>query len=78
MRRVNIQVRDEIDPAVAVGRVAKVMADGRVSSDGKYYCWASTFSDGTVVFTRGPGKQFAHSDSFVVCNEKTQDAPCER
>ena len=70
MRRINIQIRDGIDPAVAVQRVADVMRGGRVSSNNKYYCWVSRFTDDTVVYTRGPrDKVFMTSDSFVVYKE---------
>ena len=69
MRRINIQIRDGIDPAQAVQRVADVMRGGRVSDNNRYYCWVSTFSDGTVVYVRGPSKAIATSDSFVVYKE---------
>jgi hypothetical protein len=69
-RRINIQVRDNIDPAVAAQRVATVIAGGRISGNGEYYCWVTTFTDGTVVYTRGPGKQFASSDSFIVYKQQ--------
>ena len=68
--RINIQVRGNIDPAVAAQRVATAMAGGRVSGDGKYYCWVTTFTDGTVVYVRGPrDKRAADSDSFIVYKE---------
>jgi hypothetical protein len=68
-RRVNVQVRDGIDPAVAVARVATVMSSGRVSGDDKYYCWVTTFTDGTIVVTRGPNKR-ENTDSFIVYKER--------
>ena len=69
-RRVNIQIRDGIDPAQAVQRVADVMRGGRISGDEKYYCWVSTFTDGTVVYVRGPrDKVSLTSDSFIVYKE---------
>ena len=67
-RRINIQIRDGIDPYSAVERVMNAMHNGRISGDGKYYCWVTTFSDGTVVYTRGPNKA-VNSDSFVVYKE---------
>jgi hypothetical protein len=70
-RRINIQVRDDVDPAIAVARVAEAMRGGRVSGDGKYYCWVTTFTDGTVVYTRGPSAKVVEtSDSFIVYKEK--------
>ena len=68
-RRVNIQIRDGIDPFIAVERVADVMRSGRVSDNNRYYCWISRFTDGTVVYVRGPNKAIATSDSFVVYKE---------
>ena len=69
--RINIQVRGNIDPAVAAQRVATAMAGGRVSGDGKYYCWVTTFTDGTVVYVRGPRDKRAadNSDGFIVYKE---------
>ena len=72
-RRVNIQVRDGIDPAIAVQRVATVMAGGRVSDEGRDYCWVSTFSDGIVVCVlRVYGR--VNSDSFVVYKEEKHES----
>jgi hypothetical protein len=72
-RRINIQIRDGIDPADAVTRVATVMQGGRISGDhNDYYCWASTFTDDMVVITRGPGKRFKTSDSFVVYKDNDE------
>jgi hypothetical protein len=72
-RRVNIKIHDDIDPAMAVTLVARVMAGGRVSGDGEYYCWGSRFSNNVTVITRGPGKRFENSDSFVVYKEKKNE-----
>jgi len=69
-RRVNIQVLGGAELSTAVERVASAMAQGRISGEGKYYCWASTFTDGIIVVTRGPGKRFVNSDSFIVYEEK--------
>ena len=70
MRRINIQIRDGIDPFTAVERVADVMRGGRISGNGKYYYWLSHFTDDTVVYTRGPrDKVSITSDSFVVYKE---------
>ncbi len=73
-RRVNIQIRDDVNQAKAVERLARVMSEGRVSGDGRYYCWVSTFADGVVVVTRGPGRRFDRSDSFIVYKETTRCA----
>ena len=70
MRRVNVQVRDGIDPAVAIEHVAIVMRGGRVSQYNTHYCWVTTFSNNIVVYVRGPNKRAANSDSFVVYKER--------
>jgi hypothetical protein len=70
-RRINIQIHDGIDPAQAVQRVADAMRGGRVSGNGHYYCWVTTFTDGTVVYVRGPrDKVLPTSDSFLVYKEE--------
>ena len=73
IRRINIQIRDGIDPFTAAERVTAVMRMGRISGNDKYYCWVTTFTDGTVVYTRGPSKAIATSDSFVVYKETKRD-----
>lgn len=66
--KINIDVRDNIDPALALRLVARVVSDGKVSKgeNGKmYYCWLTVFDtpDGEIsVATR----QYRKSDSFVV------------
>jgi len=67
-RRINIQVRGNIDPVVAAQHVATLMAGRQIEFLGA--CpRVSTFTDGVVVYTRGPGKRFASSDSFIVYKE---------
>lgn len=39
-----------IDDASAMYYVLQVIQDGRVSNDGKEYCYASTFSNGVKVY----------------------------
>jgi hypothetical protein len=69
MRRVNAQIHDGIDPAIAVERVAAVMRGGRVSSYATTYCYVSVFNDGIVVCARDHVKRCPNSDSFVVYKE---------
>ena len=72
-RRVNIKIHDKIDPAMAVDLVARVMAGGRMSGDGEDYCWGTRFAGNLTVVTRGPGKRFKNSDSFVVYKERKDE-----
>lgn len=66
--KINIDVRDNIDPALALRLVARVVSDGKVSTgeNGKmYYCWLTVFDtpNGEIsVQTR----QYRKSDCFVV------------
>jgi len=68
MSRIIIDVRDDIDPAVALLRVGNVIHQGKISKDNTQYCWLTTFHDGTQVITRDNRK----SDSFVVCKDKSK------
>lgn len=70
VRRVNVQVRDGVDPADALVRVATVMQGGRISGGGTCYCWTTSFADGLVVATRTTRGGRQNSDSFVVYKEK--------
>lgn len=68
MGKINIEIRDDIKPEIALSCVVRVVANGKISTgeNGKmYYCWATTFDtpDGEVtVWTR----QYRKSDCFVV------------
>ena len=68
MSRIIIDIRDNIDPAVALLRVGNVIHQGKISKDDTQYCWLTTFHDGTVVITRDNRK----SDCFVVCKDKSK------
>ena len=56
--RIEIDIRDNISPEIALECVQYVIEKGKISHDNKnnaYYCWATTFKtkEGTVcVFTR--------------------------
>lgn len=66
--KVNIDIRDNIKPELALRLVARVIAGGKISKgeNGKmYYCWGTVFDtpDGeTMVSTR----QYRKTDCFVV------------
>ena len=67
-QKINIDIRDNINPGLALRLVARVVADGKVSKgeNGKmYYCWLTVFDtpDGKIgVSTR----QYRKNDCFVV------------
>lgn len=64
-RRIIVTVEEGVDPVRALRCAAHVVELGRISADGRRYCWVSTFSDGIVVLTRERGK----GDSFIVRRE---------
>ena len=46
MGKIQIEIRDDIKPEIALSCVARVVASGKISKgeNGKmYYCWATTF-----------------------------------
>ena len=68
MARVELDIRDDINPLTALECVRKVIAVGKISQGEKgkmYYCWGTSFltEDGEVwVYTR----QYRKSDCFVI------------
>ena len=72
--RIEVEIRDGINPTTALECVKQVVASGKISRDGKgklYYCWITTF--GTpfgklIVFTRENRK----NDCFVVSKDKNK------
>jgi hypothetical protein len=60
--RIHIDIRNDIDPALALTKVKQVIEQGKLSNDGKNYCWITEWSDDIVVYTRDNRK----SDCFVV------------
>lgn len=67
--RIEIDIRDGIAPEVALVCVEKVVREGRISNDGKSYCWVTTFSVGgekMAVITRN----YRKNDCFIVKREK--------
>ena len=66
--RIEIDVRDNIAPEVALACVANVVSMGRISNDGKNYCFVTTFNyddEHIVVYTRDNRK----NDCFIVKKE---------
>lgn len=63
--RIEIEIEDGIEPQKALDFVRCVIGQGKISEGErgkKYYCWATTFNDGIVVFTR----QYRKNDCFLV------------
>ena len=60
--KIHIDIRNDIDPTLALKRVKEVIEMGRVSGNGKHYCYISVFTDDVTVYTRENRK----SDCFVV------------
>lgn len=63
--RIEIDIRDGIAPEIALECVTMVVREGRISNDGKSYCWATTFSVGDekiAVITRN----YRKNDCFIV------------
>ena len=60
--KVHITIDEGIKPSVALEHVAEVMKQGRISGNGKYYCFVTLFPDGTRVWVN----KYRKSDCFVV------------
>ena len=60
--KIHIDIRNDIDAALALTKVKQVIEQGKISNDGKNYCWITEWTDGIVVYTRDNRK----SDCFVV------------
>lgn len=70
-RRINIEVlSDDIPLEVALVAVSKVVESGRIFKNGECFCYATTFTDGMVVYATAnkldAGSKRASSDSFQV------------
>ena len=74
MGRIIIDYDDTISDNEAIHRVATVVADGKISESNNvpHYCWATSFSDGVVVWTRRK-KSYQKSDSFCVTRGKQRN-----
>lgn len=67
--RIHLDIRDGIPPEIALECVKQVVAEGRVSNNGKMYCYATKFSTpkGEIwVLTR----LYRKSDCFVIYRDK--------
>ena len=63
--KIHLDIRDDISPTIALECVREVVADGRVSNNGKMYCYATQFDTSTGriwVITR----RYRKSDCFLI------------
>ena len=72
MEKIHIEIRDGIDPKIALSLVTRVVAVGRISKgeNGKmYYCWGTVFDmpfdvpNGEIMVSV---RQYRKTDCFVV------------
>lgn len=72
MSKIEIDIRDNISPNVALEAVRQVVANGKVSTGEKgkkYYCWATMFDtpEGDVIVST---RQYRKNDCFMVYKQK--------
>jgi len=77
IRKINIEIHDEnISTVAAVRAVAVVIEQGRISNEGKVYCYATSFSRSLGVFVLAKENKLderskrSSSDSFKVVTDK--------
>lgn len=73
--KINIDIRDNIEPGLALCLVARVIDAGKISKgeNGKmYYCWLTTFDtpDGEIAVST---RQYRKTDCFVVHKYRKND-----
>ena len=66
MKRVNVQVADDVDLREALDAVVQVVDLGRISSHDRCFCYATTFKSGLAVYA---SVTKAGSDSFTVVKD---------
>lgn len=52
MRKITIEIDDDIEDLGALWATLNVVRYGRVSDNGRQYCFVTTFKDGVEVFAR--------------------------
>lgn len=52
MRKITIEIDDDIEDLTAMWAALNVVRYGRVSDNGRQYCFVTTFKNGVKVFTR--------------------------
>jgi len=67
--KIHIDIRNDIDPVDALIRVKQVIEGGRISGDGKYYCYLTCWKDGIKVAIN----LYRKSDCFIVFKGKNKN-----
>lgn len=68
MPKLIIDNRANLPATTVLDRVSQVVAQGRISGDGKHYCYATTWCDGVAVYA----KRNLASDTFTVVQEEAK------
>ena len=70
--KIHIDIRHNISPTVALECVKQVISQGKISADGKSYCYATTFNtdEGEVWVAIRP---YRKSDCFLIYKNITED-----
>jgi hypothetical protein len=65
--KIHIDIKDDIDPVIALDKVTQVIQQGRVSKNNTLYCYLTVFEPEKIaVVTR----DYRKSDCFVVYKTK--------
>ena len=70
--KIHIDIRHNISPIIALECVRQVIAQGKISADGKSYCYATTFAtdEGEVCVENRP---YRKSDCFLIYKNIMED-----
>lgn len=70
--KIHIDIRNNISPTIALECVRQVIAQGKISADGKSYCYATTFDtdEGEVWVAIRP---YRKSDCFLVYKNSMEE-----
>lgn len=69
MPKLIIDNRTNLPATTVLDRVSQVVAQGRISDNGKHYCYATTWPDDVAVYA----KRNLASDTFVVVQKAKAD-----
>lgn len=64
--KIIIDIKDSINPQVAIERVKHVINEGKISNNGKNFSYLTVWEDNVSIFARKNLK----SDTFVVYNTR--------
>lgn len=69
MRRITISVADDVPDLVAIEKVRRVIENGRMSDDGKCYCYLTSFEVSKIVVVAHLTR--TGNDAFHVYDKRT-------